>query len=146
MYESNSTLNNCDLMNIDENGGGLLSSSYAVDLYENFDSESEFSDPLNPFDLDTMMNKVCARLSLGTKAGSTSPIVSSLHLKQQEHQRNHILIPKLFDFLILLSHEKKTSNPSMNVLLGAGSKKSSYKTGKKKFVLFFVSAIKVQFF
>ena len=105
-------------------------------MYENFDSESSIADPLNPFDLDTMLNKLCSSLhgpqssSLGVGSsnsysramhatgmsasssnsyGSSSPILSSLsHLKQHEHQRNFILIPKLFDFLILLSHEKKT--------------------------------------
>jgi hypothetical protein len=115
----------------DENSANLLAKSYAIDLYENFDSETSLTDPLNPFDLDTMINKLCASLnsplsstfgagglskpiigsasSFNSTALSGSPIISSINLKQQEHQRNHILIPKLFDFLILLSHEKKTS-------------------------------------
>ena len=60
--------------------------------------------------MDTMVNKVCSRIALTSGIGCvTSPIVSSLELKQQEHQRNHLLIPKLFDFLILLSHEKRSS-------------------------------------
>ncbi len=129
--ESSSTLNSFDL-NTDDNGANLLAKSYAVDLYENFDSETSITDPLNPFDLDTMLNKLCANLNspLSTSIGASgsskpvagsvtsfnssssqfgSPIVSCLNLKQQEHQRNHVLIPKLFDFLILLSHEKNTA-------------------------------------
>jgi hypothetical protein len=120
VYESSSTLSNADTMlNMDENGSSLLANSYAVDLAEGFDSESELIDPLSPFDVDTMLNRVCARLSgwlgeggAGQQAGMVgvggcAPIMSSLGLRQQEHQRSHILIPKLFDFLILLSHEKR---------------------------------------
>ena len=126
-----------------ENGSNLLSKSYLLDLYENFDSESTMSDPLNPFDLDTMLNKLYSSYnnnfsstlgaghststrfgsmsssglnnigssSLLSSSTSSSPLTSNLNLKQQEHQRNHILIPKLFDFLILLSHEKKINPP-----------------------------------
>lgn len=54
IYESTSTLNNLDILNMDENGSCLLSNSYSIVIYENFDSESEVLDPLNPFDLDTM--------------------------------------------------------------------------------------------
>jgi hypothetical protein len=121
VYESSSTLSNADTMlNMDENGASLLANSYAVDLAEGFDSESELTDPLSPFDVDTMLNRACARLSgwlgeggaTGQQAGMVgvggcAPIVSSLGLRQQEHQRSHVLIPKLFDFLILLSHEKR---------------------------------------
>lgn len=98
-------------MNNNINRSSLLAASYSIDLNENFDSESELSDPLNPFDLDTMVNKVCSKIAVNNGLGCvTSPIVSSLDLKQQEHQRNHLLIPKLFDFLILLSHEKRSSS------------------------------------
>ena len=117
----------------DETGSNHLSRSYIIDLYENFDSESSLSDPLCLFDVDTMLNKLFATIhgpqssshGAGSSSnlrpdknfgsypsslyGSSSPIISSQHLRQEEHQRNHILIPKLFDFLILLSHEKKTS-------------------------------------
>jgi hypothetical protein len=132
----------------DDNGGAnVLAKSYLFDLYENFDSESSISDPLNPFDLDTMLNKLCSSLhgsqssTLGVGAsnssrsmhatgmisssssssnsyGSSSPIISSLNLKQHEHQRNFILIPKLFDFLILLSHEKKMSSQPKTIQQG----------------------------
>lgn len=93
-----------------ENGANLLAKSYSVDLYEHFDTESSVADPLNPFDLDTMLNKLYSTL----ENSSSSPITSILSLRQQEHQRTHVLIPKLFDFLILLSHEKKPSPPSPN--------------------------------
>lgn len=113
-----------------ENGANLLARSYLTDLNETFDSESSLSDALNPFDLDTMLNKLYSSLessssslfssNSGTSSGQSgsgsssygslnSPLTSNLSLKQQEHQRTHVLIPKLFDFLILLSHEKKTS-------------------------------------
>ena len=154
--DSNSTLNTLDWTAVDENGSGLLANSYSVDLHENFDSETEFSDPLNPFDLDMMLNKLCARLnnsqssSLGAGGSSfrfghgggggfssggtnstacNTPIISSLVLKQQEHQRNHILIPKLFDFLILLSHEKKQPPQAGASKQPANTTRSSYKSG-----------------
>ena len=117
----------------DETGSNHLSRSYLIDLYENFDSESSISDPLCLFDVDTMLNKLFTTIhgpqssshGAGSSSnlrpdknfgsypsslyGSSSPILCSQHLRQEEHQRNHILIPKLFDFLILLSHEKKSS-------------------------------------
>ena len=120
----------------DESGSSHLSKSYLIDLYENFDSESSVSDPLDIFDLDTMLNKLVTtshapqssshgagssnnlrhEKNYGSHSsslyGSSSPIISSQSLRQEEHQRNHTLIPKLFDFLILLSHEKK--NPNAN--------------------------------
>jgi len=120
VFESSSSLSNADsILNLDENGSGLLSNSYSVDIAENFDSETEVIDPLSPFDVDTMLNRVCVKLSGwmsetgGQQAGlvgvgGCAPILSSLGLRQQEHQRSHILIPKLFDFLILLSHEKRS--------------------------------------
>ena len=98
----------------EENGAQLLAKSYQVDLYENFDSETTLLDPLNPFDLDTMLNKLCFTLSSWNSSSigallssastsntgnsgltSVSPIYSNVNLKQQEHQQNHILIPKL---------------------------------------------------
>jgi hypothetical protein len=127
---SNGSKNNFEC---DETGSNHLSKSYLVDLYENFDSESSISDPLNIFDIDTMLNKLFTTIhgpqssshgagsasnlrpdkNFGSYSsslyGSSSPIISSQHLRQEEHQRNHILIPKLFDFLILLSHEKKST-------------------------------------
>jgi hypothetical protein len=90
-----------------------LAKSYLVDLNETFDSETLVSDPLNPFDLDQSLNRLYAHLNAPNSASfssrsseSTSPLVSSLYQKQQEHQRGHLILPKLFDFLILLSHEK----------------------------------------
>jgi hypothetical protein len=120
----------------EENGAQLLSKSYLIDLYENFDSESTHLDPLNPFDIGSMLNKLSSTLTsssssaqgaLSSSSSNTSssnnmnlsnvvsPIYSNLNLRQQEHQQNHILVPKLFDFLLLLSHEKKipaTNNPT----------------------------------
>ena len=116
--ESSSTLNNLDL-NIEDNGANLLAKSYAVDLYENFDSETSITDPLNPFDLDTMLNKLCANLnsqfstSIGASGSSKpvvglvtsfnssssqfgSPIVSCLNLKQQENSINPKEITLIF--------------------------------------------------
>ncbi len=126
----------------EENGAQLLSKSYLVDLYENFDSESTHLDPLSPFDVDTMLNKLSATLtsssssaqgalsSSGSNSSGTnnlnlsnvvSPIYSNLNLRQQEHQQNHILIPKLFDFLLLLSHEKKTTTTQASTINTSGS-------------------------
>ena len=136
LEQKRSSSESANPMDAEDNGANHLSKSYLVDLYENFDSESSVSDPLNIFDLDTMLNKLCASIhgpqssthgagsatnlrhekSFGTFTsslyGSSSPIISSQILKQEEHQRNHILIPKLFDFLILLSHEKKSAASS----------------------------------
>jgi hypothetical protein len=137
IYKSNSSLALNYFYNLsEENGSNSLSNSYSIDLYESFDCETMFSDPLNPLDIDTMINKLHVKLnnahstSFGasgiafrqntsggvsnfgsssySSAVSNTPIISNLNLKQQEHQRNHMLIPKLFDFLILLSHEKRS--------------------------------------
>lgn len=123
----------------EEHVGDLLARAYSVDVSENFDSETLIADPLNPFDLDTMLNKLHANVNSPMSAclgagGSSSgaayrvsaastgvaltgtPLVSSLYFKQQEHQRLHTIIPKLFDFLIILSHEKKSQpNPASTV-------------------------------
>jgi hypothetical protein len=118
--------------------GNQLAEAYATDLSEHFDSESTILDPLNPFDTDTMLNKLCssqstpysssmgavaksagALISKETQTGASSAaslshsnlIASSwLNLKQHEHQRYHVLIPKMFDFFILLSHIKRPPN------------------------------------
>jgi hypothetical protein len=119
----------------EETGAQLLAKSYLVELYENFDSESTHLDPLNPFDVDTMLSKLSASLTSScssvqgalllqgsSAAASSLPIANvispisaaNLSLRQQEHQQNHILIPKLFDFLLLLSHEKKPAPSTTN--------------------------------
>lgn len=110
-------------------GSDILAKCYMVDLHETFDSETLVSDPLSPFDIDTQLNRLHAQLNSPNSAFSTltsslrrsamstvyashveqwssTPLVSNLYAKHQEHQRGHLILPKLFDFLILLSHEK----------------------------------------
>jgi uncharacterized membrane protein YgcG len=139
-----------DYNNNNETGANILLNSYAIDLYDGFECEWSINNSLDPLDLDTQLNKLCASLnssksssigaystsrsgsgggssygssgygasmSSGTNisshgsASSASPITASnLHLKQQEHQRYFTLIPKMFDFFVLLTNEKKTSS------------------------------------
>lgn len=110
-------------------GSEILAKCYMLDLHETFDSETLVSDPLSPFDIDSQLNRLYAQLSSPNSAFSTltsslrrtamsgsyashveqwsyTPLVSNLYAKHQEHQRGHLILPKLFDFLILLSHEK----------------------------------------
>jgi hypothetical protein len=115
-----------------ENGAFLLSKSYLYDLYENFDSETTHLDALNPFDLNTMLNKLCFTLNTSfssvfqTNQQNYSQIFSNVSLRQQEHQQSHVIIPKLFDFLLVLSHEKKVPIPSS---IQSGHQKTATKNG-----------------
>ena len=58
------------------------------------------------------MSAGSANSALSLKDAQASPLLCHASLRQQEHQRQHLLIPKLFDFLIILSHEKKPKTVS----------------------------------
>ena len=94
-----------------------LSKTYMVDLYESIETETTYSDPLNPFDLDAMLNKLYSHTEnysntsnsyLGTIG--TSPLICLLNLRQQEHLQAHLIIPKIFEFLIELTNAKQNSS------------------------------------
>ena len=108
-----------------ESGAEFLPKSYLVDLVEGFDSETNLTDPIDPFDIDAMLNKTFSAFNNGQSGGvsgeaPTSPLVSAYALRQHEHHRNHLIIPKLFDFLILLSHEKRSSTRNVPGLKSSG--------------------------
>lgn len=112
-------------------GSDILAKYYILDAAtsETFDSETLIIDALNPFDIDTQLSRLYAQLASPhsafaaatsspimrrreqerlTEQYSHTPLVSTvLYARQLEHQRGHLILPKLFDFLILLSHEKK---------------------------------------
>ena len=132
---SGSVINDSCSSSLDErtSGSDVLAKCHMADVSETFDAETLISDPLNPFDLDTQLSRLFAQLASPQSAFSTltssmrrssmlaslpgaassteqfshTPLVSALYSKQQEHQRGHLILPKLFDFLIMLSHEKK---------------------------------------
>lgn len=94
-----------------------LSKTYMIDLYESIESETTYSDPLNPFDLDVMLNKLYSHTenyfntsnSYLATVGS-SPLICLLNLRQQEHLQAHLIIPKIFEFLIELTNAKQNSS------------------------------------
>jgi hypothetical protein len=100
-------LNNYQTQMDSQTGANLLHNSYATDLSESFDSETSMLDVLNILDVQSMLNK------LQTNGPNNSTfVVSNLNLRQLEHQRSHLIIPKLFDFLILLANEKNKVGPN----------------------------------
>ena len=82
-------------------------------------------------ELNAILNKTFSALNNGQSGGvsgeaPTSPLVSAYALRQRKHHRNHLINPKLFDFLIFLSHEKRSSTRNV-----PGLKSSGLLTGPK---------------
>lgn len=155
-----SSSSSCMTSTYDErlSGSDTLAKCYMLDLNEQFDSETLVADPLSPFDVDCQLNRLYAQLNSPNSAFSSltsslrrsaisasyashveqwsnTPLVSNLYAKHQEHQRGHLILPKLFDFLILLSHEKiqqqvvsassSSSSTSNSSTSGAGGSRPS---------------------
>ncbi|RNA08049.1 huntingtin, partial [Brachionus plicatilis] len=98
-----------------------LSKSYMIDLNESFDYETVYLDPLNPFDLDAMLNKLYSHTENNFNSSSsylatigTSPLICLLNLRQQEHLQAHLIIPKIFEFLIELANSRQNSSKISN--------------------------------